>query len=34
VALAPISDIRSTAGYRAAVAANLIDEYLRLLARL
>jgi CO/xanthine dehydrogenase FAD-binding subunit len=30
---APISDIRSTAGYRSAVAANLIDEYLRLLAR-
>jgi len=33
LAPAPISDIRSTAGYRAAVASNLIDEFLRLLAR-
>ncbi len=31
--LAPIDDIRSTASYRAAVAANLVDEFLRLLAK-
>jgi CO/xanthine dehydrogenase FAD-binding subunit len=31
--LAPIDDIRSTARYRSAVAANLVDEFVRLLAR-
>jgi CO/xanthine dehydrogenase FAD-binding subunit len=30
---APIDDIRSTARYRSAVAANLVDEFLRVLAR-